>query len=101
MIGHLVELQPVDAAQTVCEGGAETRDLVVLVVHLLLQRAHSVPQHLVLVLDHVVTGGHAGGGDAEGGGGHHQHARVAVVTIVVAGVVVGRLCNGNNHQSSA
>ena len=37
----LAELQPVDASETVRQGGAEASDLVILVVDLLLESAHS------------------------------------------------------------
>ena len=37
----LAKLQPIDASEAVSQGGAETRDLVILIINLLLQSAHS------------------------------------------------------------
>ena len=37
----LAELQPVDASEAVSQGGAEASDLVILIIHLLLESAHS------------------------------------------------------------
>ena len=68
----LGRLQPVDTPETVGQRGPETSDLVVLIVNFLLQGAHSVPQHLVLVLDHIVAGGHAGRGDGDGRSWHEE-----------------------------
>ena len=47
-------LELVDPPEGVSQGCPEAGDLVVLVVHLLLQVGNPVPQGLVLVLDHVV-----------------------------------------------
>ena len=68
----LGRLQPVDPAETVGQRGPQTSDLVVLVVDFLLQGAHPVSQHLVLVLNHVVAGRHAGGGDGHRRGRHEK-----------------------------
>ena len=37
----LAKLQPIDASETVSQGGAETRDLVILIINLLLKSTHS------------------------------------------------------------
>ncbi len=54
----LADLQRVDPAQAVGQGGAQARYLVVLVVHPLLQVGHAVAQHFVLVFNHVITSRH-------------------------------------------
>merc|ERR1719242_2465771 len=68
----LGDLQPVDTPETVGQCCPETSDLVVLIINFLLQGAHPVSQHLVLVLNHIVAGGHAGGGDGDGRGRHEE-----------------------------
>ena len=46
--------QLVDPPEGVSQGCPEAGDLIVLVVNLLLQVGNTVPQGLVLVLDHVI-----------------------------------------------
>ena len=52
------DFQRVDPPQAVCQGGAQARYLVVLVVHPLLQVGHAVTQHFVLVFNHVIASRH-------------------------------------------